>query len=76
MNGQITLNTWREKTFAEACRPHINTVRRWVAKKLIQPEPVKHGREYYCEPYARYTDKQTQKPRVLDRIRASETTQS
>lgn len=52
----ITLTQWRERNFAPGAI-HANTVRTWAAKKLIFPAPVRHGRDYYVEPTARYVPK-------------------
>lgn len=84
MNQQITLEAWAEAQFSADRRPHINTVRKWAKTHRIKPEPVKCGRSYYVDPAARYTAPQdstgpaptpTNKPRLIDRIRAAETPQ-
>lgn len=85
MNQQITLDAWIEAQFAAGCRPHINTVRKWAKSHRIQPEPVKCGRSYYVDPAARYTELEKaktptpdseKKPRLIDRVRATETAQT
>lgn len=71
---QTTLEDWRTTNFAAHCRPTLNTVRKWAKLDRFDPPAVKHGRTYYVHPAARYTEKpRPSKPRVIDRIRATET---
>lgn len=75
MTPQITLDAWRCANFAEPNRPAIGTVRRWAQKDKIDPPATKCGRTYYVHPCARYTENpRSGKPRLIDRIRAAETT--
>lgn len=70
--GRITLELWLEQTYAEACRPTINTARRWAKAGKLEPPAVKEGRSYYVDPGARYNANPTPKrpSRLVDRLRA------
>lgn len=50
----ISLASWVARTYDPNDAPHMNTVRRWVKRKLIQPAPQKQGREFFVDPAARY----------------------
>jgi hypothetical protein len=50
----ISLSEWASRRYNPA--PHPNTLRRWVREAKIVPVPKKHGRAYYVEEDARYTD--------------------
>lgn len=50
----ISLASWVARTYDPKDAPHMNTVRRWVKRKLIQPAPQKQGREFFVDPSARY----------------------
>ncbi len=74
-NQRTTLEAWLIANFAEDCRPTINTARKWAKTDRLDPPATKCGRAYFVHPCARYTEKpRTAKPRLIDRIRAAETT--
>lgn len=50
----IDLPTWLAATYNANNAPCVNTVRRWVREKLVQPPPEKQGRAYFFHPRARY----------------------
>jgi hypothetical protein len=61
----ITLELWIERTYGDAVS--IGTARRWCREDRIFPAPEKHGRTYFVQPNARYTD-----PYAAPRARLSE----
>lgn len=64
---KITLAEWN----ARRDRPRrMDTVRGWVRNGLIQPPPVKDGREYLVEEYAIKVNSinETGSPNLLQRI--------
>lgn len=67
---RITLATWLERTYDDACRPTINTARAWARTGKLDPPAVKEGREYYVEPATRYTSRPRRKPTVRERLLA------
>lgn len=70
--GRITLELWLDRTYEEACRPTLNTARRWAKTGKLEPPAVKEGRSYYVDPGARYNATPTpRRPlRLVDRLRA------
>ena len=50
----LTLDQWAARHYATP--PCMTTLRAWCKNGLIQPQPVKHGRAYYVQPEAAYTD--------------------
>lgn len=56
----LTLTQWAAMRYPKP--PHINTLRRWAKAGMIQPRPIKHGREYRVRQDARYFDTQTGQP--------------
>lgn len=53
MKELIPLETWADRRYPVG-RPHIQTLRRWAREGRIQPQPEKHGRNYYVTPEAEY----------------------
>lgn len=49
----VSLQGWIDKTFLER-RPSIQTARRWARMGRINPQPVRHGRDYYVDLSAVY----------------------
>lgn len=74
MARRITLQTWITLTYGDDA-PTMDTARKWCRDGKIQPQPKKHGREYYCSPDAEYVDGST--PTLVQRIirRGSSTAQ-
>jgi hypothetical protein len=73
----ISLDRWRALTYGDDPRaPCLQTVYRWCRAGKIQPPPEKHGRAYFLDPDARYTDRPEptpdQRPSLIERIRAEE----
>lgn len=54
MTQKVTLEEWARPLYKPA--PSIKTLRRWARELRIFPLPEKHGRTYYVDPNARYTD--------------------
>lgn len=52
MAQKIKLQTWAEREFEKA--PHRNTLYRWTKDGWIFPIPKKQGRDYFCEPHAKF----------------------
>lgn len=63
----VKLETWLAATYGDAIS--IDTAYRWIKLGKIHPKPEKHGRAYFLHPDARYTDR----PRLIDRVRAQTT---
>jgi len=72
MSRLISLETWLQATYGEDA-PSINTARRWCREDRIFPIPQKHGRSYFVEPDAQYTEP-SQPVRLVDRINGAKTT--
>jgi len=63
----ITLELWVERTYGGAVT--IATARRWCREHRILPAPEKHGRTYFVQPNARYTDPYAPpRGRLMERI--------
>jgi hypothetical protein len=54
MSQKVTLEKWGEDSFAPP--PSLSTLRKWAREGRISPAPVKHGRSYYVDPDAHYTE--------------------
>ena len=69
----ISLETWLAQTYGGDA-PGIATARRWARDGKIYPAPEKHGRRYFVDPDARYTDRPRRpgKLRLVDRIAETE----
>lgn len=50
-----TLEAWAAKRYGDHA-PSIHTLRRWVREAKILPVPKKHGRTYFVEETAEYTN--------------------
>jgi predicted site-specific integrase-resolvase len=66
----VTLERWVADTFGDAVT--METARRWVRAGKILPAPQKIGARYFLHPDARYTAR-SDKPRLIDRLRAEAT---
>lgn len=69
----ITLESWLQATYGEDA-PSILTARRWAREGRIDPAPKKHGRAYFVEPAATYSDTKAKpgvKMSLISRIEAS-----
>lgn len=53
---KITLEQWASRHYSKP--PAIATLRHWAKGGLIQPAPVKVGRQWFVEPDAEYTRQQ------------------
>lgn len=56
----VTLEEWAGDHFRTP--PSTNTLRKWAREGRIAPAPVKHGRSYYVEPTAQYSEPEPQQP--------------
>ena len=56
--SKLTLAEWAADHFRSP--PSANTLRRWAREGLISPKPIKHGRNYYVEPNAHYSEPERQ----------------
>jgi len=50
----ITLQQWAKNTYGEAA-PCMNTLRKWARSNKITPPAEKHGRTYFVDPEASYS---------------------
>ena len=50
----LTLEEWRDETYADAAKPTIPTIQRWARNGNIYPPPEKHGKQYCVKPGAIY----------------------
>jgi predicted site-specific integrase-resolvase len=58
--SKVTLDEWAADQFRTP--PSQNTLRKWAREGRIAPAPVKHGRSYYVEVEAQYSE--PEKPAV------------
>lgn len=52
--AKMTLEEWAADQFQTP--PSQNTLRKWAREGRIAPAPVKHGRSYYVEAEAHYSE--------------------
>jgi hypothetical protein len=63
MSALISLQRWLTRIYGDDPHaPHLQTARRWCREGKIQPSPEKHGRSYFLDPDARYTDRPEPEP--------------
>lgn len=55
---KMTLEEWAADQFKTP--PNQNTLRKWAREGRIAPSPVKHGRSYYVESDACYSEQEKQ----------------
>lgn len=73
MPKRIPLSTWLANIYGDTIS--INTARRWVRDGKIQPQPELVGREYYCDPAARYNNGKATSPTLVERMIGSQAAQ-
>jgi predicted site-specific integrase-resolvase len=56
--SKVTLDEWASDHFRTP--PSANTLRTWAREGRISPAPVKHGRSYYVEQDACYSEPERQ----------------
>ncbi|WP_110949890.1 excisionase [Pseudomonas bohemica] len=59
---KMTLEEWAADQFRTP--PTQNTLRRWAREGRIAPAPVKHGRSYYVEADAYYSEPEKPAERI------------
>lgn len=61
--AKMTLDEWAADQFRTP--PSQNTLRKWAREGRIAPAPVKHGRSYYVEAEAQYSEPEKPAARVV-----------
>lgn len=61
--AKMTLEEWAADQFKTP--PSQNTLRKWAREGRIAPAPVKHGRSYYVEADAHYSEPEQPAVRVM-----------
>lgn len=61
--SKVTLDEWATDQFRTP--PSQSTLRKWAREGRIAPAPVKHGRSYYVESDAHYSE--PEKPQAMPR---------
>lgn len=61
--AKMTLEEWAADQFKTP--PSQNTLRKWAREGRIAPAPVKHGRSYYVEADAHYSEPEQPPVRAL-----------
>lgn len=61
--SKLTLAEWAADHFRSP--PSANTLRRWAREGLINPKPIKHGRNYYVEQNAHYLAQKREAKRTV-----------
>lgn len=59
---KVTLDEWASDQFRTP--PSRDTLRKWAREGRIAPAPVKHGRSYYVEADAHYSEPEKPAERV------------
>lgn len=52
--SKVTLDEWAADQFRTP--PSQDTLRKWAREGRIEPAPIKHGRRYYVEAEAQYSE--------------------
>lgn len=60
--SKVTLDEWAAAEFKTP--PSANTLRKWAREGRIAPAPIKHGRSYYVESDAHYSEPKKQPERI------------